>query len=363
MGAARAIALALVLALVAAGCDTAPPPPSDQTVQATGVLSPDVKYAAKLDLGRLAEQTGLSLTDEDGVSIELLDSRFAFDPFAGGQREEVRQFLDVLGLTSETEVRTTYLGVSLLAIYGNATPTDDPEATLYLGLPGSSTTDEATSAATAGFALAAPIAHDRLMDYLSDHVDRLETDTYNDTPIVRLGDADDGDDETRLYLGFLDDLLIGALSERGLQAMIDRHHGTLANLLDDEILHGLVREADHTSSAWVLARALTWDVDADDEWDRLAQLVTNAALAVDIQDEGRLQSRAAFSTTHDAGDVASIVRGALSALEFSGGSADAYRDLLDTIEVTDRDDRVVVTGAADMESLLRLSLEAAAAAD
>jgi hypothetical protein len=310
--------LAFLLAaagLLAAGCESGLDQPATMTPEvrnASEVLPAGVQAVAMVDVAALADEGnpfgGLDLDPSDATHAEAL---------------RARDFFASVGFAPEEDLRAVYAAVETL--------------------------DRARDARRVHFAVYADFDRARIEARLAEEGD-LTTRLHEGATIYSRREGG----RTMAFAVANDDLLVGATSVAGVEAMLDRLRGQGTEALeDDAALMPLVREASRHQTMWFAARdlptaALAEEAAAADGSDgrtmaRVGRAVRDVAGGVSFTASGGVDGDVALAVRQGtrADDVASLLRGALRTAR-TQSQKDAVRDALDRVDVESGGDEVRV---------------------
>ena len=324
----RLVLFGCALLLLVTGCGPEEPPPvPTRTEQAMALFPDNARFVGMVDLQDLQTNGGIAFSSERGVTVRFLDSDLTFNPLSTDQQARLQAFIEATGFEPGTDLHAAYaIGDSL----------QGPPAIL----------------------LAAEVNSEKLVDHLlTEFENRVDTSSYRGTPLVRLRDTGQ---EPGLRFALLHNGWIAVSPDPAdLRAIVDQSLDNGAPSPDDATPE-LVAQVAGRGGAWLVARDLSTQRAARSADDRrvqqVAQAVRDVATALNFEGDG-ITGTVLLTTDRDAGDLASVVRGLISAGKLREGLTEEQRRLLDKVTVIDQEGQVWIHFEADQETLARLLIE------
>ncbi|NBB73554.1 MAG: hypothetical protein GVY35_07750 [Bacteroidetes bacterium] len=321
--------VASALLLIATGCGpdvTDAPPVPARTEQAMALLPADARFAGMLDLQDLQANGGISFSSERGITVRFLDSDLTFNPLSAEYQERLQAFIEATGFEPGRDLHAAYV----------AGDTTRPRSVL----------------------LAADVDRTRLVDQLTkSFASRLDTTSYRGVPMMQL--QAEGDDIPLQFALLNDGWIALSPDAQALRATVDRSLNAASEPTGDAMAP-LVEAIGGRGGAWLTLRDLPTQrlmQSADDQ--RLSQLagaVRDVASALRFTPDG-VAGTALLTTDRDAGDIADVVRGAVSTVKMNQQLTEEQRQLLDQITVTDATGQVWIEFSLSQETLARLLIQ------
>lgn len=319
--------LGAVLALAGCGPDVSDAPPvPERTQRALALLPADAQYAGMLDLQALQARGGIAFSSERGVTVRFLDSDLTVNPLSAEQQSRLQAFVEATGFEPGTDLHAAYMA--------------------------------SDAARSRTLLLAADVDRARLVDeLLATFERRLDTTSYRGAPILRLRD-DDGAAQVQFALldaGWM------ALSDDtpALRATIDRSLDAPSEA-SDRALQPLVDAVGGRGGAWLTLRDLPSQRIAsstgDARMNQLARAVRDIGSALQFTPDG-VVGTVLLTTDQDAGDVADVIRGAISAVKMNQELTEEQRTLIDEVTVTPARGQVWIQFTVPQETLARLLIQ------
>lgn len=309
----KRLAFCCLLAAALVGCEndlSTPGAITLQTRKAVEVLPADARFVGRVDLQAVRHNDVLDPFDGQRTWGDELNGELA---------ARLQDFVDATGFDPAEDLREVYVAAS-----GEA-----PSLVAY-----------------------ADYDRDRLEAYVDERLaDDFTRDTYRGVTVYRA--REDGGDGKAFYVALAsDNMIVASPDAAALEAMLDRAAGQGEALAASEAAMRLVRQVGD-GDVWAVVldlegmRRPDHDADAghgDAAFSKLGGLLRTAAVSMRVEDDG--VEGDAWLTPRDgvaAGDVASLVRGAVAAAKAAPDLDAAKTRALDEVEVRESGEGVRVS--------------------
>lgn len=302
-------AVVLLAALVFAGCGGESAELSAETKDASALLPANSSVVAMVDLQHVRENA------PDGN--EMLD-RFRNDGPA-----ELNEALNEMGLDLKEDVHRVYVGgtvrgdnsAPVALVYGSF---DRESITAYVDQKISEAED-------------------------SVEVEKRDLRAYTAYQTINRGNRGNGSSLTAALVS--DELMILGVTEE-VEAAVARFDGEGSDALADGSAMDLVRDAATGKSMWAVATRIPEEIQSsgDERMDRLSRVVRSASASMTFTG-GDLDTRVLLAAEDgaDAADIADLTRGLVGLMKRNSDMNDRWKQVLETIEVSDEGDNVEIT--------------------